>query len=312
MKNINVVTSLVGKGLEREYTILRDLLSAHDYRVVGIHYTNWDSSPYVQANINIFLEVIHPLAFNLSRENWLFPNSEWWDTRNDQYLPKFTKICCKTRDCERIWKAKIAGDRPERVVYVGFECRDLYDPNVLRENRFLHVAGESEFKNTPAVIQAWNEGQGMWPLTVVTQHKKFADLVKSALITCINKKIPDDQLGYLMNSHRVHIMPCAYEGFGHLIHEGIGCGAIVLTTAAPPMSEFSGVQTDWQVQPDKGSRRALATMIEVTSQAVRASATKAMLYPGPWESRSQFARSEFLRERNEFRERLLEMVHNVG
>ena len=96
---------------------------------MGIHYCNWANSTLVRADVNIFLEVIHPLAFSLSRENWLVPNSEWWDPRNDQFLPHFTKVLCKTRDCHRIWSAKVGADR---CVYTGFLTRDLYRPDVPR------------------------------------------------------------------------------------------------------------------------------------------------------------------------------------
>jgi hypothetical protein len=55
IKDINIITSLVGKGLEREYLLLKDLLAAHDCYTVGIHYTNWANATLVRADVNIFL-----------------------------------------------------------------------------------------------------------------------------------------------------------------------------------------------------------------------------------------------------------------
>lgn len=318
-KDINVITSLVGKGLEREYLLLKELLALHDVYTVGIHYCNWAGATLVRADVNVFLEVVHPLAFALSRENWLFPNSEWWDAKNDQFLPRFTRICCKTRDCERIWKLKLSNDRPERVVYTGFEARDLYDQSVERENRLLHIAGESEFKNTEAVIGAWKKANGGgWPckplpVTVVTRQKKYQEMCEETDgLRLISERLSDEELKELMNSHRFHLMPSAYEGFGHALHEGIGCGALVLTTSAPPMSETAGIVPEWSIPFVKDTQRALARIKHVTWQGVQATCSKvsqACEYRAhEFESRSRTARAAFLADRASFRHRILEMV----
>lgn len=321
-KDVNIVTSLVGKGLEREYNLLKDLLTGHECYTNVYHYTNFAGSNFVRADINIFLEVCMPNVFSLSRENWLFPNCEWWHGLNDQFVSRFTKVCCKTRDCERLWKSKLAGDRPERVVYTGFEARDLYRPDVPRENRFLHVAGESEFKNTEAVIAAWRGSNWSFkplPLTVVTRQKKYQDLCEEArkalnkdadLITCISRA-SEDELVQLMNSHRFHILPSSYEGFGHALNEGIGCGALVITTAAPPMNEFPGVQGDWTVPVASHTTRSLAQLNHVNPNGVITGVCKALAVAeniAELERRSQQARAAFLSSRDSFRKKFLELV----
>jgi len=319
-KDINIITSLVGKGLEREYILLKELLNTHDVYTVGIHYTNWANATLVRADANIFLEVVHPLAFSLSRENWLFPNSEWWDSRNDQFLARFTRICCKTRDCERIWRDKLAGDRPERVVYTGFLARDLYDPAVERENRFLHVAGESEFKGTEAVINAWRDGNWAnrpFPLTVVTRQKRFQDLCNGTEGITWMPRVGEDELKCLMNSHRFHIMPCEYEGFGHGLHESLGCGALVITTAAPPMNEVNGIVGEWTIPVAGRTPRALAQLNRVepvgiqtvVSRIVGAAAQTSAMASMEWfEQRSRGARAAFLADNAAFTEKFLQMV----
>jgi Glycosyl transferases group 1 len=310
-KDVNVITSLVGKGLEREYILLKELLAAHDVYTVGIHYCNWANSTLVRADVNIFLEVVHPLAFSLSRENWLFPNSEWWDSRNDQFLPRFTRVCCKTHDCYRIWCQKVGASK---CVYTGFESRDLYDPGVVRENKFLHVAGESEFKNTEAVIGAWKMGNWAWkplPLTVVTRQKKYQDLCEGIEdVTCINRAT-EDELKQLMNSHRFHLIPSAYEGFGHVLNEGIGCGALVITTDAPPMNEFAGIQSDWNIPVASKTTRALAQLSHVAPMAVQVSCGKAIQAThnvDELDRRSSAARNSFLASRDSFRKSILSLV----
>ena len=126
-KDINIVTSLVGAGLEREYLLLREFLMSHGHYVVGMHYTNINA-PMVRADITIFLEVVMPQALNLARENWLVPNCEWWDSKNDQFLPRFSRIICKTKDCYDIWCNKVG---PQKCIYTSFEARDIYHPSIV-------------------------------------------------------------------------------------------------------------------------------------------------------------------------------------
>jgi glycosyltransferase involved in cell wall biosynthesis len=315
-KDINVITSLCGKGLEREYLLLKDLLHLNECYTNVYHYTDIANSNFVQADISIFLEVVMSPALHLSRENWIFPNPEWWNPINDRFLPQFSKVCCKTMDCYRIWCAKVGADK---CLYTGFEARDLYDPTIPRENRFLHVAGESEYKNTEAVITAWKSGNwGIkpFPLTVVTRQKRYQDMClgltddRKDRITLVHRA-DEGELKRLMNSHRFHILPSSYEGYGHAAHEGIGCGALMITTDAPPMSEFGGIMGDWKVPCVNKSPRALAQLAMVNFSGVMVAAMKAVSAATnlPFlERKSQEARQAFLTEREAFRKRFLTLV----
>jgi glycosyltransferase involved in cell wall biosynthesis len=310
-KDVNIVSSFVGKGLEREFLLLKDLLAAHDCYTVGIHYTNPANATLVRADINLYLEVILPNVFNLSRENWMFSNPEWWNPINDRFLPQFNRFCCKTMDCYRIWCQKVDS---AKCVYTGFESRDLYRPDIPRENRFLHVAGGSEFKNTEAVIMAWKTGNwGMkpYPLTVVTGQKRYQDLcIGAERITCI-PRATEEELVQLMNSHRFHVLPSAYEGYGHALQEGLGCGALMITTDAPPMSEFAGIQADWKVPIVGRYQRSLAQLNQVHFSGVMGAACKAIVVSSnvvEMERRSRLAREAFLSSREAFRTKFLALV----
>ena len=305
---------MVGKGLEREYDLLRELLNGHDIYTVGIHYTDLARATLVRADATIFLEVIHPLAVNLSKENWLVPNSEWWFPQNDRFLPQMTKVLCKTRDCLRIWSKKVD---PHKCTYVGFESRDLYRPDIAREMKFLHVAGESEFKNTESVIGAWRRTmlQNVFkrpPLTVVTRQKKYRDLCEGVEgIMCI-ERASEDEIVQLMNSHRFHLIPSAYEGFGHALNEGIGCGALVITTDGAPMNEFPGIVKELAVPVARTEPRSLAQLCHVTEDAVLDSVRRAVILdrdrPAYVEELSRIARRSFLESRESFRKKILELV----
>lgn len=326
-KDINVVSSFCGKGLELEFNLLKSLLAERDCYTNGYHYCNVAGSTFVRADLNIYLEVLMPNVFSLSRENWLVPNSEWWNAANDRFLPQFTKVLCKTKDCERIWKQKLANDRPDRVTYTGFAVRDLYDPEVPREKKILHLAGESEFKNTEAVIEGWKKAVAQndlqpFTLTVVTRQKKYRDMCEGVdRLTC-HERVSDAELKTLLNSHMVHLMPSAYEGFGHSLHEGILCGGLMITTDAPPMSEFAGIQRDWSVQVSKTTPRSLAQLYEVTPDSVLDALRRMVSSINPpmsmahlrfqaeehLKKRSVAARAAALNEQANFKQKFLDLV----
>lgn len=320
-KDINIVTSLVGAGLEREALLLKALLMEHDCYVNMMHYTNF-GSPMVRADINIFLEVVFPPVLSLSRENWLAPNCEWWDEKNDRFLPQFTKIICKTTDCYDIWSKKVG---PAKCVLTSFEARDLYKPEIPREVKCLHVAGKSEYKNTDAVLKAWRMSHmphvmNLPHLTAVVRNPLFDEHFKKdspfpdGNVTYI-PHATDEQIIELMNSHQIHVIPSLYEGFGHVIHEALGCGALVLTTDAPPMNGYAGIAKDYLIPVDHKVPRKLAQLNYVSPHAVNNAVRQAWNMIGTKPERaaeiSTQAREGFLANREFFRKTIMDLVNSV-
>lgn len=312
-KDISIITSLVGAGLEREYLILRDLLMSHGHCVMGIHYTDLNCALH-PSDITISMEVILPRALTLSRENWLIPNSEWWDPLNDRFLPRITKVICKTTDCYDIWSQKVG---PEKCVYTSFEARDLYRPEIPREVKCLHIAGKSEHKNTEAVLGAWRMARPgnldpLPQLTAVVRAPCFDN--QFTLQACFPDKnvthltkVSDEEIIQLMNSHAIHVIPSMYEGFGHVIHEALGCGALVVTTDAAPMNTYDGISRECLVPVRHRNPRALAHLNWVDYPTVNEAVRKAIKL-----GKQEGAREAFLANREFFRTKFMELVDAVN
>lgn len=213
----NLITNLTnGAGLQREYTQLRAELERRGHVVHGIPHRGPACVPS-PADVNIFLETVVPSLFSSARQNWAVPDPEWWFP--EWPLDVWDRVLCKTHDATRIYKG-LVGDRCE---FLGWQARDAYDPTIPRMRTFLHVAGKSVAKNTEAVLDGAKRA-GV-PVTVVARCRREP-------IT-----IADAQLDHWRNSHQFCLLPSAYEGFGHSLHEAYACGQVVLTTDAAPMNE---------------------------------------------------------------------------
>src|SRR5579872_3556744 len=143
-----------GVGLEQDYRLLRRLLESWGHKVEGVHFKRIDPG-CPRADVNIFLETVASALFPFAKQQWFIPNQEWfapWD--NGAIMAKFDRILCKTQDAVRIFK-ELYPELQNRVQHIGFESRDNYDASIPRQRKFLHVAGQSRYKNSPAVAYAF-------------------------------------------------------------------------------------------------------------------------------------------------------------
>ena len=291
-----------GAGLERDCLILRSLLESQGKRVNLVQFTSRDEPP--SADVNIFLEVVAPHVFQYGREQWFIPNSEYiWNA--DAIFGKFSKVLCKTNDAFDIWGAKSGN-----AIYTGFESSDLYRSDIKKQTEFLHLAGLSGTKNTEAVIAAWRDFELPYPLTVVSVKDYVAELCDGLPNVTFKRRVSDDELVELLNRCQFHLMPSEYEGWGHVIHEGLGCGAVMITTNAPPMNSYLGIHPNLLVSVSRSKRWGCAQLHSVDASAVADAITMAMeLTDSERAEIGAHARQFFLNGRNEFRRKLSSLVN---
>lgn len=309
VQKVNIITSLCGAGLEREAILLRSLLSTYGISSNFIHYTGGPNERMESADLNICLEVVCGQTFYLAPETWLAPNSEWWPSINDQFLPKISKYLCKTRDCQRIWSAKVSA---EKCVYTSFEARDLYQPQVPRTMTCLHVAGKAGNKGTETVIDTWQQFEYLPPLTVVANNPEFgAQVAKAPKNITYHARVSDEELTKLMNRNYIHILPSKYEGFGHVIWEAMGCSGMVITTDASPMNEYPGIAA--LVPTASSTPQRLAQLHSVNPQDICNKVIETVqLSPTEQIEKSHAARASYLANCIFFRETIMRLIHERG
>jgi len=272
MKRINIVAWHNGGGLSRDIDILCQALQGSDYtislngavlhkapmrrqRIVHrasnvmhrwLHHKAMTASPY---DVNVFLEDIGPGFFKYARVNAFIPNPEWFKDYQQRYLAGIDVVLCKTRSAQDTFQARGGHTR-----FISFTSEDRRSAprdgaqrdgarrDNTRQEGFLHVAGRSWQKGTKALFDAWLR-HPEWPLLTVVQNARNYSQLPVKTITAPNirhvlERLDDASLKSLQNTIAHHLCPSEAEGFGHCINEAMSCGAVILTTNAPPMNEL--------------------------------------------------------------------------
>lgn len=296
-----------GAGLQRDYELMKRMLESYGHTVYGEMF-NANCPTLRRVDVVIFLEVVDVRWLQFAPEIWLVPNSEWWGVCWDGMLSRVTRVLCKTQDCLKIWTKKVGS---HRCVYTGWEANDFYQPDVKRLPTFLHLAGKSETKNTATVMAAWRDYRLPFPLVVSAFKPNIVALCNRVPNVRQVERFPENEAQHIINECQFHIMPSKYEGFGMAIHEALGCKGMVLTTDAPPMNEFQGVDRRglipvWRQAP----RNNLTPFYEVAASSLADAVIKAAALPAAeLEAIGEKAREGFLAERDYFRRTFYEVAH---
>ena len=183
-------------------------------------------------DVNIFLDRLVPDYFDCARINCLVPNQEWLPPQDRRLLKDIDLVLFKTRHAMSLLQSEA-----KHSEYVGFTSLDRRDDTAAKPSAAaLHVCGWNPLKGTDAVISAWSN-HPEWPeLTVVTQLPTAG--ATNGNVKRLTSRISDDQLRRLQNACGVHVCPSEVEGFGHTLMEALSCGAVLITTDAPPMDEL--------------------------------------------------------------------------
>jgi glycosyltransferase involved in cell wall biosynthesis len=197
-------------------------------------------------NVNFFIESVFPEYLPMARVNCLIVNPEWFRDETLTHLPRLDFLLAKTPS------GVTACDGLSVVCRnINFTSPDKRIPNFVRRGplRCLHLSGQSAVKGSEAVVDAWSR-HPEWPeLTVVRRSRRYGGEQAPPLPTLPNVRyltdyVSEHDLRELQNACEVHVLPSQAESYGHVIGESMACGAIVVTTDAPPMNEL--------VAPDRG------------------------------------------------------------
>lgn len=274
--HLNLIARSNGVGLDRDVDLLREAATAAGYEVTFSHcrhrslVAGWLPSRR-RFDANIFLERIFPRWLNTAPVNILIPNQERFPERHLGRLAKIDHVLCKSRHALDIFQK-----HHRSCHFSGFTSRNLDHPEVTRRpGAILHLAGRSTLKGTEAILSLWEKKPG-WPNLTLLQHPDNAPDRVPDNVTLISDYLSEDDLVRLVNEHPIHLCPSLSEGWGHYLVEAMSCGALVITTDAPPMNELVTPDRGLTVEAAKTEPRHLGTNYHVDPEALAAAIEKAL------------------------------------
>lgn len=280
-----------GKGLQRDYELLRAELESAGHVVIGYEIRARGSiGPPPPADLVIMLEVVREEALACATRRWVVPNPEWWF--GDELLSRFERVLCKTHDAVSIFSPLVG----HRAIYTGWVADDRRQDGIAKERIFLHVAGGSRQKGTEAAIAAWKL-RPSWPnLHVVANWLDPGPLPKNVIH---HTRLEEPELRRLQNRAAFHVQPSEYEGFGHVVWEALSAGGVVVVPDAPPLDEIRSAAAKVAIV---GQRPQRAAVMSFTSpDTIVAAVEQVLALPEAEVARlSASARSEFEEAKRRF------------
>lgn len=229
-EKINIICYKNGVGLSQDRQILEEELTKLGHLVRHIDYRDTRLPP--RADINLFVEVANNFFFSYADKNIFIPNAECYSFPTE-WIPQFDQILCKTQEAVRIFRRL-----NPRTTFLSFTSKDRYDPSVPKDfTQAFHLAGASVHKSTDLVIDTWMNNLHLPPLLII-RHRWGSQVPPMPHLEQVYRYLSDKELKQVQNSRGLHICPSDTEGFGHYIVEAMSCGAVVVTTDAPPMHEM--------------------------------------------------------------------------
>lgn len=236
MKTALILGQDNGVGLSQDSRLLSAALEKRgvEVRVPRIGNPLDILAPGFHADVAFHLERMAPWWWRRrARVNLLIPNQERFPRRLVGSLAGADRVLCKSLHAREIFEAI-----HPRAEHIGFTSPDRFLSSVEPDyRRFFHLAGRSSLKNTELVLQLWGR-HPEWPRLVLVQHPDKAPARVPANVELLDRRVPDEELRQLQNSHGVHLCPSLSEGWGHYMVEAMSCRAVVLATDAPPMNEL--------------------------------------------------------------------------
>ncbi|MGP9831194.1 glycosyltransferase [Marinobacter sp. NSM] len=219
-----------------------------------------------QSKSDLVIHLENPRISQLRRgkRHWLIPNQEWFIESRIPYLQSIDRILCKTQHAAEIF-SRCHSD----VLHIGFTGGSAISGPCTSDKNYrlaLHVAGNSQFKGTTAVLSCWSR-HPEWPkLVVVSQHVDSSDYPHQNIE--IRSNLTDKEMKALWQEAGFAILPSEVEGYGQVLAEALENGCVTITTNAPPMNELIDKSRGYLVEPNNTRTFRLGTRYMISEQSL--------------------------------------------
>jgi Glycosyltransferase len=286
---VNVIGKSNGVGLARDIDLLISALRAAghhvDLTIIDAMQAKRRRSPLAQfaararlawgradatvhasrADINVMLEHVWLQYLSTAHSNVVVPNPEWFDRHDRRFLADIDRVWAKTGYTRELFRALGCS-----TTYIGFDSDDHYDPAIVKQRTYFHLAGKSTMKGTDRLLRIWQR-HPEWPRLILVQHQDGGTTAPRAQnIEARVGYMSDQELGKLQNESVFHLCLSLTEGWGHYIAEAMGVGAVTITVDARPMNELVAADRGVLVPYCRTGTQHLATTYQFDEAALEA------------------------------------------
>lgn len=246
--NVRILIPYKSVGLESDAKIykkiLNELYSEHN---VIISNSNNDN-PTVNDKIHIYISNVDKKWLKHAETKMLMINHELF-FQSEKDIEKYKEldyVLCRTQ-IGYDWALKIKLEQKFKYKIILTRFTSIFPQLSIQknENLILHSAGEHHWKQTDAIIKAWQKYPDL-PLLILTCtdqcFRNIEPIVKKngypKNIYFHKKLLEYDKFVNLKNNAGIHLCPSIVEGYGHYINESRKVKSLVITTNFAPMNEL--------------------------------------------------------------------------
>jgi hypothetical protein len=216
----------------QDINIMRGLLSAIFENNVSIQLVQYAQPQCVEADINIFFEVVNPSLLSYAFKNIWIPDHHTALRVWSPYLNMVNEIWAKTREDERIFKELT----PTYVRYTGWTSLNKQFPDKKNYYKAIISLDKNPYSEIDLLFRAYEKIQKIAPIdysrlpilhVISTQSIEVPLAIKDR--TKLYQKITDNERDELLAECGLYICLSKADGFSHLINESMasGCNVIV-------------------------------------------------------------------------------------
>ena len=256
-------TSDLDALIKEEGKVLLKLQNLAVYNVLyaKVNYV-FRSGGYVRTDEeHAIVEEISDQWLPFARVNCLMPHQEWLSEGSRALLSRLDVVLSKTHFAERLF-----AELGLRSIYTGFTTLDRYNPGIRKDfGACIHVAGSSLQKGSMAVNRTWLDNPS-FPTLEMYWYEPSARPIGASNIRLERGFLRERVIHEAQNHCGIHLCPSEAEGYGHYLAEAMSCGALVVSTDAPPMNELVTNERGVLVGYDRVAPQAVGTNFYVDEQ----------------------------------------------
>ena len=247
---VNLIGSFhANTGLQQDASILRGLLVSTFGDKVQIFKVPYKFPHCVEAEINIFIEVMNPSLFAYAKKNIWIPNLEWTYKSWIPYLKMVDEIWVKTEEAFSKLSMLVEGT-PTKVFLIGWTSIDKIVSDKKNYKKAIVLVGKNIYRNPKQLLRAYNEILKQDPLL----YSKLPELVipynpnhvtiycpeqLESKVTLVGKELEEQEYDALLKECGLAICTSASEGFGHAVNEAMSSGCNLLLSRIQPFQQLT-------------------------------------------------------------------------